>query len=173
MSNKKDDRIAELEASNQRWKDAYHEQLTRINHLGVEIDGALRGRLPERSCQMERLQIIAAVAQRVEQLRRERDEAAAQHARIVDCVTDLIESSHGVAGLHGNGDIAEWSEIMQGGQFEEWLLPLSETPAVSLVEVRAQAIDQFAEQWDFEKEGAKPFILFASEYADRIRKEAK
>lgn len=37
----------------------------------------------------------------------------------------LISESTGVAGLHFNGDIAPWEELMEGGRFEEWLLPFS------------------------------------------------
>lgn len=36
-------------------------------------------------------------------------------------VASLIHDSHGVAGLHLNGDIAPWSELQTGGRFEEWL----------------------------------------------------
>lgn len=38
------------------------------------------------------------------------------------CVADLIDNSNGVAGLHKNGDIAEWGELREGGRFEEWLI---------------------------------------------------
>ena len=33
-------------------------------------------------------------------------------------VQDLISESHGVYGLHLNGDESPWSEIEQGGRFE-------------------------------------------------------
>jgi hypothetical protein len=36
-------------------------------------------------------------------------------------VLDLIGQSHGVDGLHKNGDIATWSELRAGGKFESWL----------------------------------------------------
>lgn len=39
----------------------------------------------------------------------------------VDSVKDLIASSSGVAGLHLNGDIADWDSLRSGGSFEEWL----------------------------------------------------
>lgn len=41
-----------------------------------------------------------------------------------DAVVGLIEESQGVAGLHQNGEIAEWSTLLRGGAYEEWLLPL-------------------------------------------------
>jgi hypothetical protein len=43
----------------------------------------------------------------------------------INAVQSLIESSHGVAGLHLNGDIAPWSELLEGGRFEEWLVAFS------------------------------------------------
>lgn len=33
----------------------------------------------------------------------------------------LIAESEGVAGLHLNGDVAPWSDLLSGGRFEEWL----------------------------------------------------
>lgn len=36
-------------------------------------------------------------------------------------VQDLIEHSKGVAGLHMNGDIAPWQELLEGGSCEDWL----------------------------------------------------
>jgi hypothetical protein len=34
----------------------------------------------------------------------------------------LIENSHGVVGLHLNGDVAPWEELRTGGRFESWLV---------------------------------------------------
>ena len=48
--------------------------------------------------------------------------AADELARAVD---DLMAQSTGVAGLHMNGDLAPWEELVEGGRFEEWLLPLT------------------------------------------------
>jgi hypothetical protein len=41
--------------------------------------------------------------------------------RFVASVRDLISDSHGVAGLHLNGDLAPWDELLPGGRFEDWL----------------------------------------------------
>jgi len=38
----------------------------------------------------------------------------------------LINESHGVAWLHLNGDIAPWGELLAGGRYEGWLIPLSD-----------------------------------------------
>ena len=59
------------------------------------------------------------------QLRAQAD-ALAEENRIfrvgLDCVHDLIQQSHGVTGLHLNGDDADWASLRTGGRFEEWLL---------------------------------------------------
>ena len=44
----------------------------------------------------------------------------------VNAVFDLIEESHGVTGLHLNGDVAPWDELLRGGRYEDWLAPLSD-----------------------------------------------
>lgn len=41
-------------------------------------------------------------------------------------VHDLVDSSEGVAGLHLNGDVAPWGDLMEGGDYETWLLPLTD-----------------------------------------------
>ena len=68
-------------------------------------------------------------------LRHERDKVAtltAENARLredaerfadaIDAVSDLIDNSKGVYGLHLNGNIAPWGELRTGGRYEEWLL---------------------------------------------------
>ncbi len=40
----------------------------------------------------------------------------------LEAVESLINESHGVSGLHLNGDLAPWSELRTGGRFEEWLV---------------------------------------------------
>jgi hypothetical protein len=41
--------------------------------------------------------------------------------RVVRDFDDLIKASTGVAGLHLNGEVADWESLRTGGQFEEWL----------------------------------------------------
>lgn len=54
---------------------------------------------------------------------------------LVSAVNLLISESDGVAGLHLNGEIAEWNQLTAGGRFEEWLLPLEDaTAAIQLAE---------------------------------------
>jgi len=40
----------------------------------------------------------------------------------LEAVASLMNESHGVGGLHLNGDFAPWSELRTGGRFEEWLV---------------------------------------------------
>ena len=37
-------------------------------------------------------------------------------------VAALMDESHGIFGLHLNGDPSPWSELRTGGRFEEWLV---------------------------------------------------
>ena len=53
-------------------------------------------------------------------LRRLLDERATLLAGI-KAVQALISESHGVAGLHLNGDLSPWAELQSGGRFEQWL----------------------------------------------------
>lgn len=51
--------------------------------------------------------------------------AAAEIERLragLRAVSDLIDESHGVAGLHRNGDVAPWSDLRAGGKYEAWLV---------------------------------------------------
>lgn len=43
---------------------------------------------------------------------------------------DLIANSEGVAGLHMNGDIADWGSLLPGGAFEAWLRSVEPFDAV-------------------------------------------
>tara|TARA_S200002703_G_scaffold3311_1_gene4809 strand:+ start:2781 stop:3050 length:270 start_codon:yes stop_codon:yes gene_type:complete len=41
-------------------------------------------------------------------------------------VEDTMCESSGIYGLHKNGDVAEWCELMNGGKFCEWLEPFND-----------------------------------------------
>ncbi len=60
----------------------------------------------------------------LEQLQKENAELRADNVKLVkgiNAVRDVINNSHGVIGLHLNGDIAEWAQLESGGHFQEWL----------------------------------------------------
>jgi len=42
--------------------------------------------------------------------------------KALEAVDVLINNSHGVYGLHRNGDPSPWEELRQGGRYEEWLV---------------------------------------------------
>ena len=48
----------------------------------------------------------------------QRDKLLAALEGLTDDICSLIDESSGVANLHLNGDIAFWSELEAGGQFE-------------------------------------------------------
>lgn len=54
----------------------------------------------------------------IEALKAERAELAGALNALVDDINALVSESHGVAGLHRNGDVATWDEILPGGRFE-------------------------------------------------------
>jgi hypothetical protein len=51
----------------------------------------------------------------------ERDRAVAELNTVTSDLVGLVENSGGVFGLHLNGDLSPWPELLRGGQFEEWL----------------------------------------------------
>ena len=46
-----------------------------------------------------------------------------------EALTSLIQESTGVVGLHLNGDVAPWDELLAGGRYEEWLLAYNDLGA--------------------------------------------
>ena len=59
-------------------------------------------------------------------LRAEQLEAENERFRAgIKSVGKLIDNSHGVYGLHLNGDLSPWDELLAGGSFEEWLFDFS------------------------------------------------
>jgi hypothetical protein len=41
--------------------------------------------------------------------------------RVLQDIDDLVGQSEGVAGLHLNGEMAEWDSLLSGGKFGAWL----------------------------------------------------
>lgn len=48
----------------------------------------------------------------------------------IKAVRELMSESTGVAGLHMNGEIAEWDCLEMGGKFEGWLIAFTEAESV-------------------------------------------
>lgn len=55
----------------------------------------------------------------------ERERVLRALAKLYVDLKALIEDSIGVAGLHKNGDLALWHDLVRGGQFEDWLTSYS------------------------------------------------
>lgn len=66
--------------------------------------------------------ICKEAANRIEEL----EEKLGKAEKGLESVFNLINDSVGVAGLHLNGDVALWDSLLQGGQFEGWLIDFSE-----------------------------------------------
>ena len=75
---------------------------------------------------------VDEVLEVIEQLEQQNAELVAHCESLTNDLVTLIGNSTGVCGLHLNGDIAEWSEIMDGGRCEGWLSSLSQTQKQSL-----------------------------------------
>lgn len=118
--------------------------LFRITQSQEAIISTLRSKLTELESQLAMVGTAEIEAQRAanEQLTNEIELIAAKCDRLTESFATLMEHSTGVAGLHLNGDVAPWSELTEGGRFEEWLLPLSEP--------RDQSIDALKAQWQAE-----------------------
>lgn len=49
------------------------------------------------------------------------DPVIAASKRVLHDIDDLVANSEGVAGLHMNGEVADWESLMAGGAFGAWL----------------------------------------------------
>ena len=74
----------------------------------------------------------------IEALKAERAELAGALNALVDDINALVSESHGVVGLHRNGDVATWDEILPGGRFER----------MSSLELAESAITKAAEMME-------------------------
>ena len=73
---------------------------------------------------------------------------------MVTSLESLIDNSHGVAGLHLNGDVAPWGELTQGGRFEEWLTALDNArtqldalASIEIAEIRETELHESREEF--------------------------
>ena len=58
--------------------------------------------------------------------------------KLADDLHNLIGESEGVAGLHRNGDVADWESLMAGGRNEQWLMSLDALDAMLAKELLDQ-----------------------------------
>lgn len=60
----------------------------------------------------------AGETERADRAEAQRDQLLSALIGLVDDIQGLMEESDGVAGLHRNGDLAPWSELEAGGEYE-------------------------------------------------------
>lgn len=65
-------------------------------------------------------------------LRAENERLREALGNVMGAIKSLCDESHGVAGLHLNGDVAPWGELLEGGRFEEWTEPAFSTARAML-----------------------------------------
>ena len=58
--------------------------------------------------------------------------------RLLHDVSDLAANSEGVAGLHMNGNVADWGSLLPGGEFGAWLASIDAARA-AIAKARGQA----------------------------------
>jgi cell division septum initiation protein DivIVA len=107
----------------------------------------------------------------------ERDQLKAQINGMKQAIDDLVRSSEGVAGLHQNGDVAPWDELLTGGRFDEWLCVLDDTPQQCLAthdaDVAKSAIRTALRNLGNADLNEKDIADFADSYANQLRQQAK
>lgn len=50
-------------------------------------------------------------------------------AGVLTDIDALVDQSEGVAGLHLNGDVAPWADLLPGGRYETWLATVADARA--------------------------------------------
>jgi hypothetical protein len=107
----------------------------------------------------------------------ERDQLKAQINGMKEAIDDLVRSSEGVAGLHQNGDVAPWDELLTGGRFDEWLRVFDDTPQQCLAthdaDVAKSAIRTALRNLGNADLNEKDIADFADSYANQLLQQAK
>lgn len=112
-------------------RDALAEDSLTLRHIAVAEDGVCRfmtGRkLPPHLDSVELHGIdsgrgvfdsVAVPKETIRNLLAERDQLLQALSGLVDDVEGLISESYGVTGLHLNGDVADWEELLPSGAYE-------------------------------------------------------
>lgn len=61
---------------------------------------------------------LCELQEKVIELQTEKEHLMSALHGVMDDIQGLISESYGVSGLHLNGDVAPWDEILPGGRFE-------------------------------------------------------
>jgi hypothetical protein len=124
-------------------------------------------------------QDVMAAVDREMALREERDQLKAQVNGMKQAIDDLVRDSEGVAGLHQNGDVAPWDELLTGGRFDEWLCVLDDTPQQCLATHDAEVIEQMLSNMLYEKGmtashyKCTELVNWIRGYANQLRQQAQ
>lgn len=87
-------------------------------------------------------------------IEKQRDELLAALEGLADDIESLIGESHGVIGLHLNGDVAPWGEIEAGGRFERLAnLPIAHSTIASAKGGKPDGLRGFSVWFDRESWG--------------------
>lgn len=125
------ERVAQLEAEAERLQDgavSLHDRLeatigraeyaeARVSDLKAQVRSLTVRKGGWETVAHHRLQDLARIMDRAETA----EATLSLMAKGLEAVHCLIEQSGGVYDLHLNGDPAPWSELRQGGAFEDWL----------------------------------------------------
>ena len=114
-------RISQLkELSNSRWQSLNAAQDELATLRASEAAAMERVRVLERECRLTQAQVdrMLVNSTKMDANITTLTEAA---ARVLHDIDDIVANSEGVAGLHMNGEVAEWHSLMSGGSFEAWL----------------------------------------------------
>ena len=115
--------------------------------------------------------MIDSLKSKLQSAEQERDQLKAQVNGMKQAIDDLVRDSEGVAGLHQNGDVAPWDELLTGGRFDEWLCVLDDTPQQSLATHDAEVIERFCDYAQTKYRFGLHSI--AKDYADQLRQQVK
>lgn len=128
-------RIAELETEIERSKQ-YHRM--------IELE---KGNFRLRQELAEQKRLTELVYRAADPLKEQLAECQAREKVLreaLDVVAALIAETSGVVGLHLNGDFSPWSDLLEGGRFEEWLVGFSEALALPTDDTALKAVKREA-----------------------------
>lgn len=97
-------------------EDGFVDRWNEPSRRNIEFIAAIHAAAPD---------LISAAQERYA-IRAENDRLREALTGALKDIDDLIEHSTGVAGLHLNGDVAPWSDLLVGGRYEGWTAAIAE-----------------------------------------------
>lgn len=124
------------EVAKARAEDAAVLAESRAYGLAMQEELRVRTAKLERECKLTQAQVDRMLVNST-QMDANITTLAEDAARVLHDIDDLVANSEGVTGLHMNGEVAEWSAIMDGGSFGAWLCSV-ETLRNTLAQIGAK-----------------------------------